>query len=877
MALTAQGVQALKLAGIWKSFDGVDALKGVTFEAQAGEIHALLGENGAGKSTLMAIAAGSLEPDRGLLELRGEPVEATSPLAVRQRGLSIAYQHPALVPDLTVLENLAMWLPGQAAAAGKATAAWASAALARVGCTAGLGQRVASLSVVQRQLLEVAKSLAADPSVLILDEPTASLGAEETEVLFAELRRLAESGVAVIYITHRLAEVRELCQQVTVLRDGAVRGTFPVTEITDAELLELIVGRVVTTEFPAKPAPVVDGTAPDGMGAAPLLHVAGLSGSGFHDVSLDVPAGEIVGLAGIVGNGQSDFLRALAGLGPAAGLGRGLLGRGGDDGAGVAELNGTRLRPGRPDAALRAGVVYLSPDRLSEGLFGTLSVRENALVSVLGQYSRGGVMNRRAEVRAVEAQRTSLGIKTESVDANVLSLSGGNQQKVLLARALLNDKAQLLLADEPTQGVDVGARTEIYRILRQAATDGAGVIVVSSDIRELAGLCDRVVVFSSGHMVAELRGDEVREDTIAHAMLTSTRRRKDDARRPAAGGRLGAVRERLAGLGRGDYGPSVVLALAVVGIALYTQLHNARFLSSFNISTLTVLIAALAFIALGQEFVILTGGIDLSVGPLAGLTVVIGSFFENDGKGPAEIIAGFLVMLAAALVIGLFNGSLVYYAKFTPIVATLVTYTALQGVSLVLRPFQDGYISFAIINGISDSAGPVAIAFVVAAVAAVVLERGLHRARWGRSVRAIGSDAAAAYRLGVRPAATVIGAYVACALFACLGGILLMSQVGVGDPTQGVNYTLASVTAVVLGGTSIYGGRGSFVGALFGAILVEQLLNVTTFLQLSQAWQYWFEGVLVMVAVGIYTQARVRSGRSPQTVMSGPTISMGSK
>jgi ABC-type sugar transport system ATPase subunit/ribose/xylose/arabinose/galactoside ABC-type transport system permease subunit len=881
MALTAQGVQALRLADIWKSFDGVDALKGVTFEAQAGEIHALLGENGAGKSTLMAIAAGSLEPDRGLLELRGEPVEATSPLAVRQRGLSIAYQHPALVPDLTVLENLAMWLPGQAAAAGKDTAPWASAALARVGCTAGLGQRVASLSVVQRQLLEVAKSLAADPSVLILDEPTASLGAEETEVLFAELGRLARSGVAVIYITHRLAEVRELCQQVTVLRDGAVRGTFPVTEITDAELLELIVGRVVTTEFPAKPdlasTGPADGTAPDGTGGAPLLHVAGLSGSGFHDVSLDVPAGEIVGLAGIVGNGQSDFLRALAGLGPAAGLGRGLMGRGDGDGAGVAELNGTRLRPGRPDAALHAGVVYLSPDRLSEGLFGTLSVRENALVSVLGQYSRGGVLNRRAEVRAVEAQRTSLGIKTESVDANVLSLSGGNQQKVLLARALLNDTARLLLADEPTQGVDVGARTEIYRILRQAATDGAGVIVVSSDIRELAGLCDRVVVFSSGHTVAELRGDQVREDTIAHAMLTSTRRRKDGARRPAAGGRLGAVRERLAGLGRGDYAPSLVLALAVAGIALYTQLHNARFLSSFNISTLTVLIAALAFVALGQEFVILTGGIDLSVGPLAGLTVVIGSFFENDGKGPAEIIAGFLVMLAAALLIGLFNGSLVYYAKFTPIVATLVTYTALQGVSLALRPFQDGYISFAIINGISDSAGPVAIAFVVAAVAAVVLERGLHRARWGRSVRAIGSDAAAAYRLGVRPAATVIGAYVACALFACLGGILLMSQVGVGDPTQGVNYTLASVTAVVLGGTSIYGGRGSFVGTLFGAILVEQLLNVTTFLQLSQAWQYWFEGVLVMVAVGIYTQARVRSGRSPRTVMSGPTISMGSK
>jgi len=203
---------------------------------------------------------------------------------------------------------------------------------------------------------------------------------------------------------------------------------------------------------------------------------------------------------------------------------------------------------------------------------------------------------------------------------------------------------------------------------------------------------------------------------------------------------------------------------------------------------------------------------------------------------------------------------MVQFAKFTPIVATLVTYIAIQGVSLVLRPFQAGYISFSIINGINRSVGPVAIAFLVAVLVAIAMEWGLHRARWGRSIRAIGSDAAAAFRLGVRPAVTVVGAYVASALFACVGGVLLMAQVGVGDPTQGVNYTLASVTAVVLGGTSIFGGRGSFIGALFGAILVEQLLNVTTFLQLSQAWQYWFEGVLVLVAVGIYTQARARPG-----------------
>jgi ribose transport system ATP-binding protein len=837
MPVTAQRVQVLRLAEVWKSFDGADALKGVTFEAQAGEIHALLGENGAGKSTLMAIAAGSLEPDRGLIELKGEPIGGASPLAVRQRGLSIAYQHPALVPDLTVAENIAMWLPEQVRAAGADAPSWARSQLARVGCTAGLGQRVAALSVVQRQLLEVAKSLAADPAVLILDEPTASLGAEETATLFAELRRLAGSGVAVVYITHRLAEVRELCQRVTVLRDGTVRGSFGVADVTDGQLLELIVGRAVTAEFPAK--------ATGAAGQDPVLVVERFSNRAFHDVSLAASPGEIVGLAGIVGNGQSEFLRALAGLGHATGR---------------AELHGVPLKPGRPDAALDAGVVYLSADRHGEGLFGTLSVRENALVSALGQFSKWGVVRQRAEARAAEEQREELSIKAPSIETGVLSLSGGNQQKVLLARALLNKHATVLLAEEPTQGVDVGARAEIYRILRQVAAAGAGVVVVSSDIRELEGLCDRVLVFSSSHVVAELRGGDVTEDEIARAMLTSTQRRSQAERAAAGPGLAGRALSWLRRAGRTDYAASGVLAFAIIALAIYTQAQNPRFLSPFNLSSLTVLIAATAFISFGQECVILTGGIDLSVGPLAGLVVVIGSFFENAGHSLPVFIAGFVIMVAACAVVGLLNGSMVRFARFTPIVATLVTYIALQGVSLVLRPFQAGYISFAILNAINDSAGPVAIAFIAAAVVAVAMEWALHRARWGRSLRAIGSDPAAAFRLGVRPSATIIGAYVASALFACAGGVLLMAQIGVGDPTQGVNYTLASVTAVVLGGTSIFGGRGSFIGALFGAVLVEQLLNVTTFLQLSQAWQYWFQGVLVMVAVGIYTQARTRSG-----------------
>ena len=636
----------------------------------------------------------------------------------------------------------------------------------------------------------------------------------------------------------------------TVLRDGAVRGSHLVSDVSDDQLLELIVGRAVTTEFPGKAGPAGE--------RAPSLSVDRLSGRAFHEISMTASPGEIVGLAGIVGNGQSEFLRALAGIGRASGR---------------VELNGTALRTGRPSAALRAGVVYLSPDRLNEGLFGSLSVRENTVVSSLGQFATAGVVGRRAEVRAAAAQRDALAIKAPSIDANVLTLSGGNQQKVLLARALVNDEARLLLADEPTQGVDVGARAEIYRILREAADSGAAVIIVSSDSRELEGLCDRVLVFSSGHVVAELHGDEVREDAIAHAMLTSTRRRgggdggqtagppgplrqpgrRRRERRERRAGLAGPGRpRRLRGLRRaGDRDPRAEPVHPGPERALPVRVQPEHADRADR---------RLAFIAFGQACVILTGGIDLSVGPLAGLVVVIGSFFENSGKAPLLMVLGFVVMIAVSVVVGLLNGAMVQFARFTPIVATLVTYIAIQGVSLVLRPFQGGYISFPLIDGISHSEGGIAIAFLLAIVAAAGMERALRTARWGRSLRAVGSEPAAAFRLGVRPNVSVIGAYVLSSLFACVGGVLLMAQVGVGDPTQGVTYTLGSVTAVVLGGTSIFGGRGSFIGVLLGAVLVEELLNVTIFLQLSQAWQYWFEGVLVMVAVGIYTQARARPG-----------------
>ena len=813
----------LELREVWKSFPGVTALKGVSLSLAAGEVHAVLGENGAGKSTLMSVASGSIAPDSGSIIFGESSYGSLTPAAAQAHGVAIVHQHPAVLPDLTVAENLAL-----AATGAKPTPEWMREQLRRVDLRVALGARLEDLTVAQRQLLELTKAIAAHPRVLILDEPTAPLGADRVATVFELVRAAAQDGAAVVYISHRLAEVRQIADRVTVMRDGAVRGSAPIDEMSDDEMLRLIVGRSVETTFPGKH----DGAVSDGG-----LAVENLSNHAFKGVGLAVAPGEIVGLAGIAGNGQSEFLRALAGLEPASG---------------EVSLGGRTLSLGNPVAAQRGGIAYMPADRHGEGLLMALSVRENATLSSLPRYANRGVVSRRAEVSAVTREVDALQIRTASLETDVEALSGGNQQKVVLARAMLS-RPKLILADEPTQGVDAGARVEIYRILREIAESGVPVLIVSSDGLELEGLCDRVVVFSRGEVVGELSGEDVSEEKIARTMVTATTHRAGDA--VAAGG---GTAERARRFLTGDYLPSLVLAVIIVALGVYTYGQNPRFTATFNITSLLTLLAALAFISFGQLIVIMTAGIDISVGPLSGLVVVIASFFLVEGKSTPVVVLGLAIMLATALTTGLVNGLMVRVGRFTAVAATLVTYIGLQGISLLLRPFQGGFISATITDDIQKNIGPIPVAFLVAVALALVLEYCLRFTRWGLALRAAGSREQAAHRLGVRVNRTVIGAYVACSGLTFLGGLMLMAQIGVGDPTQGVTYTLASITAVVLGGASLFGGRGSFIGTLLGAALLQETINATTFLSLSQAWQYWFQGVFVLVAAVAYTLARGR-------------------
>jgi ribose transport system ATP-binding protein len=494
-------------------------------------------------------------------------------------------------------------------------------------------------------------------------------------------------------------------------------------------------------------------------------------------------------------------------------------------------------------------------DRLTEGLMLDLNVRENAALSALGSLRTGPFVSHRREVGVVERQLSELAVRAPSLEAPVSALSGGNQQKVVMARSMLSEPA-LLVADEPTQGVDVGARAEIYRILREIANRGVPVVVGSSDTKELEGLCDRVIVMSRGHAVGTFDGDDVTEEKIVHAAISSTQHAAEAAKRERGASRLARFIE-------GDYAPVIVLAVVMLALGVYILHKNHRYTSDFNITSVQFACAALGFISLGQTFALLLGGIDLSVGPLAGFLVVLASFFVLDGKSPAMWALGFVLMFLAAAGVGLLNGALIRFAKFTPVAATLVTYIGLGGLAFTLRSAPDGYIATSVTNAIQTKIGPVPVAFIAFVGVAVALELGLRRSKLGMRLRAVGSSEDSARRVGVPINRIALLGYLGASLLTLLGAVVLLAQLGVGDPGQGSGYTLTSITAVVLGGTSLLGGRGTFIGTLMGAGLSVQVLNATVFLGLDQKWQYIFQGLLIVAGAIIYSQVRRGAVREP--------------
>jgi rhamnose transport system ATP-binding protein len=494
---TAQAEPIIRLSGLRKVFGGTVALHDVSLDLRPGEVHCLAGENGAGKSTLIRILTGAIRRDAGTYRVDGREMPAAlTPMVTRTAGIAAVYQELSLLPDLSVAENLLMGrLPARAGVVDrKALRAQAAQRLSKVELAAlDPAIQVSRLPAATRQLVEIATVLGDNPRVIILDEPTTALSGTEAAELLRTITRLRDDGVAILYVSHRLEEMFEIGDRITVLRDGQVTRTAPIGEFTEETLIAAMVGRDIDELYPG------GGDRADTSGA-PLLRVRGLRPpDGGHPVDLDVRAGEIVGIAGLLGAGRSELLRAIFGAD--------------QPDAGTVEVDGKRVPPGSPREAVRAGIGLLSEDRKELGLLPELTIRENVSVASLAGVSSRGLLSRRREAERVDEVLDGLRLRAGSYQQPVSTLSGGNQQKVLLARWLVAD-VRVLLFDEPTKGVDIGAKAELYALIGDLAARGFGIVVVSSYLPELLGLVDRIVVLRHGRVVGELPAAEATEEGL---------------------------------------------------------------------------------------------------------------------------------------------------------------------------------------------------------------------------------------------------------------------------------------------------------------------------------------------------------------------------
>jgi rhamnose transport system ATP-binding protein len=492
----------LELERVSKSFPGVKALEDVPFSIGSGEVHALVGENGAGKSTLIKVISGVYKPDAGLIRRDGQEVVFGSPHEAQASGIATIYQELSLYPELTVAENIFMGHSPRRHLGPLSVQDWGTMYARAVELLASLNihdldvrRKVGTLNVGNRQRVEIAKALSINARILIMDEPTAALTETDVNRLFELVRLLKERGVGIIYISHRLQEVFQLADRVTVLRDGHYVDTRDVADTTEDQLIRMMVGRTITDLFPKLPSEI----------GADVLATRGLTRKPqTRDVSLKVRAGEIVGLAGLVGSGRSEFAQAIFGILPAD--------------SGEILLDGKPVRITSPGQAMKLGIAYIPEDRGTQGLVRQMRIRENLSMAVLDSLVRFGFVDRPAERRLGAEVIAKLNIIATSGEMVVNKLSGGNQQKVVVGKWLATIP-KLLIVDEPTRGVDVGAKAEIHRLMSELAQQGLGILMISSELPEVLGMSDRILVMRQGTMVAEFSRAEATQENVGTAMM----------------------------------------------------------------------------------------------------------------------------------------------------------------------------------------------------------------------------------------------------------------------------------------------------------------------------------------------------------------------
>jgi ABC-type sugar transport system ATPase subunit/ribose/xylose/arabinose/galactoside ABC-type transport system permease subunit len=837
---TASAMAGLRHAG--KRFGGTVALDDASFDLLSGEVLALLGENGAGKSTCVKLLAGVYRPDSGAVLLDGVPVHHWSPLEAQRRGVAVMHQHPGLFPDLSVFENIFMGhMPrGRYGIDRNRMRSDAKALLDTVGLSCGPDDVLRQLRTSEQQLVEIARALSADAKVLIMDEPTAALSQREVERLFAVVADLKARGVAMMFVGHRMEEIYRVADRIAVLRDGSLMAIEPVAELDRDRAVRLMVGRPLNAVYPARQA----------RAGAVVLEVERLSRDGaFRDVSFAVRSGEIVGLGGLVGSGRTEIARVLFGVDQPS--------------AGRITMAGETVRFADPSAAMAEGIAYLSEDRLGQSLILDFSILSNASLPVVGEATVAGLVMRRRELRLVQPHLHRLRLKFRTYAQPVKTLSGGNQQKVVLSKWLATNP-RLLILDEPTQGIDVGSKAEVHAMIAELAQQGLAIILISSELPELVGMCDRILVLREGQITARFTRDDVDQERIIRAatdadgmapaspppvLQTASVHSGDANRRVSAVNIAESLPRRL--LRRREVG----LGCAIAVVALPVMLLNARMVSSENLLAIAMDAALLMIVAAGQMLVLLTRNIDLSVASVIGLAAYGSASFIH-AHPSAPVLLGIGVACLIGLACGLANGVVVTLGRVPAIVVTLGTLAVFRGINSLAaggKQISADQVPQAWLDVTSSKLAGIPAVVLIALATLGFIALALQRLQSGRELYAIGSNPDGASLIGIRSTALVLGAFVTAGLLSGFDGAMWASRYATIDARVAMGYELTVIASVVVGGVAIRGGAGTVLGVALGVLTLLVIQNGLTLVRVDPLWLQGAYGLVILIAVSVDT------------------------
>lgn len=798
----------LSVRNIVKTYPGVIAINHFSMDVREGEVHALIGENGAGKSTLIKTLSGAITPDEGTVCVCGKEFASMTPKLAKEQGIEVIYQEFTLVPGISAAENVFL---GEKTKPGlfvdiKEREKRARELFDRLNVDIDVSKPVKNLSPAHQQLVEIAKAVSKQVKILIMDEPTAPLTVSEVETLFRIIKDLKSQGVTVIYISHRLEELFEIADRVTVMRDGCFVDTKDIAGIDRKQLISMMAGRELNESYPEKKCKIGE----------EVLRVEHLTGNGDTDISFNLRRGEILGFAGLVGAGRTELMRVIYGANPKE--------------KGRIIVNGKEEKIISCQDAIRCGIGYIPEDRKNHGVFLRMSIKWNTVANNLKGYSNGLFVDKKREARAAEEYQDKFKIKTPNLDQLVGNLSGGNQQKVVIAKTLAAN-SKIIIFDEPTRGIDVGAKHEIYKLMNELAEAGHSIIMVSSDMPELLGMSDRIVVIYEGRKTGELPKEKFDQNYILDL---------------ASGGEENE-KTKTSWI---DLYKKYGIYIFLVVVCAFFSVAAPNFLSASNLINILRQVSMFGIVVIGVTMVMIGGGMDLSVGGQMAVVGMVVGFLLVKLKLPIPVTA--LIGILTGIAFGTVNGIVAIKLKIMPIIVTLSTMLILQGVAYLItggypitgmpKPFLmlgQGYI------------GPIPIPVIIFVLFILFGWIVMNKTYLGRMIYALGGNKEAARLAGINVDKLTIMVYAFAGFAASIAALIMVARTNASQPGAGSSYPFDCMTAACLGGISIAGGEGKISGAVIGVIIIGVLDNGLVLMGVNSNFQSVVKGIILLLAVAI--------------------------